>query len=89
MTDSVSKTVKTNDLKRGARVVFRDGRTGTIMDNKRGNIRCVMVEGPFREQGDCYMHDLYMAYVGGERVLVELTPAQVKLSRTVANIGGW
>jgi hypothetical protein len=82
------QAVKTNDLKKGSRVVFRDGRAGTLMDSKKGNIRCVKVDGPYSEMGDCYMHDLHMAYIDGNHVYIELTPAQVKLQKTVANLWG-
>jgi len=81
-------TAKTNDLKKGARVAFHDGRTGTLMDSKRGNIRCVAVDGPHPEMGDCYMHDLVCANIDGRTVEIELTPAQVKLRDRVANMWG-
>jgi hypothetical protein len=82
------QTVKTNDLKKGTAVIFKDGRSGVLMDNKRGNIRCVKVGGPYADMGDCYMHTLHMAILDGQHVKVELTPAQIKLQQTVANMWG-
>lgn len=81
--------IKTNDIKKGQRVEFRDGRTGVMMDNKRGNIRCVRVDGPYPEMGDVYAHDLYKAETPDGWGVVALTKAQTELRIKVANIGGW
>lgn len=70
--------VKTNDLKKGARIQLANGWFGTIKDNKRGNIRLAEVEGLYTEIGSVYSHDIVRAEVDGAWVEVEHTPAQVK-----------
>jgi hypothetical protein len=76
--------MKTNDLKKGARVQLRNGWFGTVADNAKGNIRMVTVEGDFTETGSVYSHDIFRACpVGGAWEEVEHTPAQLKLREEV------
>jgi len=81
--------MKTNDLKKGARVQLRNGWFGTVADNAKGNIRMVTVEGDFTETGSVYSHDIFRACPqGGAWELVEHTPAQLKLREQVERVFG-
>ena len=74
----------TNDLKKGARVLLRNGWYGTIMDNARGNTRMVDVEGFEREIGSVYSHDImYEITSAGGRNSIEHTKAQNELRMRV------
>ena len=77
--------VKTNDLKKGARVRLRNGWYATIADNARGNIRMATVEGYETETGSVYSHDImHVANPDGTLSAIEHTPAQIKLMVQVA-----
>lgn len=82
--------MKTNDLKKGTRVLLRNGWYATVADNARGNIRMCDVEGFYREIGSVYSHDIVAALVQkgmfAEFEDVEHTPAQLKLRETVEGI---
>ena len=70
----------TNDLKKGAIVVLRNGWQARIEDNKKGNIRLATVYGNYTEMGSVYAHDIVRVItspVADERI--EHTPAQLKL----------
>lgn len=76
--------MKTNDLKKGARVRLANGWFATIEDNIRGNIRMATVEGYVTEMGSVYSHDIVAVKVDGGWVMVEHTPAQIKLRKNVS-----
>jgi len=82
--------MKTNDLKKGARILLRNGWYGTIADNARGNIRMATVEGVYTETGSVYAHDIVKAQAPGSKLFedVEHTPAQLKLREQVEGIFG-
>jgi len=67
--------MKTNDLKKGTRVLLRNGWEATLMDNMKGNRRLANVEGYVTEMGSVYSHDVMAVLPSGERV--EHTPAQL------------
>lgn len=50
---------------------MRTGWYGTIMDNAKGNMRMVDVEGLYRETGSVYSHDIL--YCAPEGVAVDAT----------------
>lgn len=78
--------MKTNDLKKGARVRLRNGWYATIADNARGNTRIATVEGFYTETGSVYSHDIIqLINSDGTSVLIEHTPAQKKLYKEVEN----
>ena len=80
--------MKTNEIKKGTRVkMMRTGWEGTMLDNRKGNTRCVEVEGACTEAGDVYSHDIEFVQVGGEWVKVEHTKAQTELKSTVTKMG--
>jgi len=81
--------IKTNDIKKGWRVVLRNGWDGIMMDNARGNTRLVDVNGDFRETGSVYAHDIVHALCPVTNVMhkVEHTPAQLKLKSQLTAMG--
>lgn len=80
-------SVKTNDLKKGVRILLRNGWYATIVDNARGNTRMADVEGFCREIGSVYSWDIAEALVDGKWVAVELTEKQVKDRARVRSTG--
>ncbi len=54
----MSKYVQTNALKKGTRVVLRNGWEAMLEDNKRGSIRMATVFGTYTEMGSIYAHDI-------------------------------
>jgi hypothetical protein len=77
--------MKTNDLKKGARVKLRNGWEADIADNMKGNTRLAMVYGYAHEMGSVYSHDIVAVKVGEGWEAIEHTPAQIKLRQTVAS----
>ena len=78
-------TVKTNDLKKGARIQLNNGWFGTMADNARGNTRMATVEGIYTETGSVYAHDIKRAQIDGVWQDIEHTPAQLKMKNMVAS----
>jgi len=70
--------MKTNDIKKGMRILLRNGWYGTMKDNKRGNIRMAEVEGYFTETGSIYAWDIAKVFIDGKEVSIELTKQQRK-----------
>jgi hypothetical protein len=54
----MSKFAETNKLKKGTRVVLRNGWQAVLEDNKKGSIRMATVEGFYTEMGSIYAHDI-------------------------------
>lgn len=75
----------TNDLKKGTRILLRNGWEATLIDNAKGNTRKVNVEGYVTEVGSVYSHDIVAVLPGISRV--EHTPAQIKLMGQVKAMG--
>lgn len=74
------KKIKTNEIRKGTKVLLRNGFEAIIDDNKKGNIRFARVFGIYEELGSIYAHDICTAYMpDGEICEIELTPAQKKL----------
>jgi hypothetical protein len=71
--------MKTNDLKKGMRIVLRNGWEATIEDNRKGNIRMATVEGHYTETGSIYAHDIAAVLIDNKWVRLEYTEAQMKL----------
>jgi hypothetical protein len=78
--------MKTNELKKGARVQLRNGWMATIADNARGNTRIAEVEGYFTETGSVYSHDIVLAITDDGAVAIEHTPAQIELRKMVEGL---
>jgi len=68
--------IKTNDLKKGTRILLKNGWYATLEDNQRGNTRLATVEGYVTEMGSIYAHDIAKAEIGGSWVSISLTPQQ-------------
>jgi hypothetical protein len=76
--------MKTNDLKKGVRVLLANGWYATIADNARGDTRIATVEGFYTETGSVYSHDIVRAInAAGEWENVQHTPSQDKLRKMV------
>ncbi len=61
----MSKFSETNKLKKGTRVVLRNGWEAVLEDNKKGSIRLATVFGTYTEMGSIYAHDI-AGYKEGE-----------------------
>lgn len=79
--------VKTNDLKKGARIQLSNGWYATIQDNRKGDTRIATVEGFVTETGSVYAHDIVQAEMGGTWVPVQHTAKQVELKNRVTMWG--
>ena len=54
----MSQFAETNKLKKGTRVVLRNGGEAVLEVNKRGSIRMATVEGFYTEMGSIYATDI-------------------------------
>ena len=79
--------LKTNDLKKGNRVLLANGWYATMADNRKGDIRVATVEGMVTETGSIYAHDIMKAEIAGSWVRVEHTPKQLEMKNRVTNWG--
>jgi hypothetical protein len=80
------KSIRSNELKKGDKIVMKGTMwEGTILDNKKGNIRLAEINGFHKDIGSIYVHDIGYAIKNGERVLIELTDKQKELQKMVAN----
>ncbi len=72
--------MKTNDIKKGDRILLDCGWYATMADNKKGDIRLAKVEGTFTELGSIYSHDI-ISFIdrNGNSIEIEHTPKQLKL----------
>ena len=84
----------TNEIKKGMKiksVQLGVPCTGIMMDNKKGNTRLVDVKGSeigmFDEMGSVYSHDIILVEVDDKWVEVEHTEKQLKLKKSLANMG--
>ena len=82
--------IKTNEIKKGARIKLANGWEADMADNAKGNTRMAKVYGFETEIGSVYSHDI----VGVKMVptldlweRVEHTPAQLKLKEMVRAMG--
>jgi hypothetical protein len=50
--------MKTNDLKKGTRILLRNGWEAVLVDNLKGTIRYAEVFGDYTETGSIYAHDI-------------------------------
>lgn len=80
-------TMKTNDIKKGMRIKLANGWYGTMLDNKRGNIRLAEVEGIYKEIGSIYAHDIIsVEQPDGVWHVVEHTKQQKQTANAVSQI---
>lgn len=73
--------MKTNDLKKGARVVLRNGWEAEMADNRKGWSRYAKVYGEFTEVGSIYTHNIveYKGEDGKWHDDIEYTKDQLKM----------
>lgn len=77
-----------NDLKKGDRVLLKNGWYATVKDNLKGNTRLALVEGFVTEMGSIYTHDIaFRIGANGMREPVELSPRQAKVSARIKAMG--
>ena len=78
--------MKTNDLKKGTKIMLKCGWCGELVDNMRGNTRMALVHGFCSEIGSIYSHDI-VAYQkdGVWHHDIEYTPSQIKLRDMVGH----
>ena len=75
----ISKTIKTNDIKKGMSIITKDGLRGTMDDNMKGITRMVKQQGPIGPtMGAMYVFNIAQVWVCGEWLDVELTTEQKK-----------
>jgi preprotein translocase subunit YajC len=79
--------VKTNDLKKGDRVLLNNGWYATIQDNRKGDTRMATVEGYYTETGSVYAHDIVEANIADSWIRVSHTPKQEQMRERVKNFG--
>jgi hypothetical protein len=80
--------IKTNDLKRGARILLDNGWEADIMDNMKGNTRLCRVYGIETDIGSVYSHDISKVLIGDQWHDVTHTKEQVKLKEQIERIFG-
>jgi hypothetical protein len=78
--------MKTNDLKKGAMVVLRNGWEARIEDNKKGQVRLATVFGYEEEMGSIYAHDIRFVFTDDGLREVEHTDAQLNLRKTLETL---
>ena len=79
--------VNTNDLKKGARVLLRNGWYATIQDNRKGDVRVATVEGLYTETGSVYAHDIVEAHIADSWITISHTNKQEQLYQRVTQWG--
>ena len=75
--------MKTNEIKKGTRIMLRNGWEADMADNMKGNARMAKVYGFETEIGSVYAHDIASVLINGQWQSVEHTPAQAKLRQLV------
>jgi hypothetical protein len=80
--------MRTNDLKRGARVLLANGWEADIMDSMKGNTRLARVYGYETEIGSVYSHDIVKVRIDDEWSDIEHTIDQGKLREQLTKLFG-
>lgn len=91
--------MKTNELKKGTRVLLRNGWEAQLADNMKGNTRLTTVFGDYTEMGSVYSHDIVGYDLGAGPPCgkggwltpatwehVEHTPKQIELRKMVSTL---
>jgi hypothetical protein len=74
--------VSSKEIKKGTKVILRNGWKATIEDNKTtSHTRMATVQGDFTEMGSVYSTDIVEAMFDGLWFIVEHTPAQLKAAQ--------
>jgi len=85
--DDEFPTITSNEVKKDATVILKDGTECTVICNKRGNLRMLKVPryrapGEF-DMGDDYVFKWKFAIQGGVKYKVVLTTAQVNQEQVI------
>lgn len=82
--------MKTNEIKKGMRILLRNGWEGTMMDNMRGTTRVAEVEGYYTETGSVYSFDIVAAQTANDGVWtkIEYTDKELKTQAMNAALFG-
>ena len=80
--------MRTNDLKRGARVLLANGWEADIMDSMKGNTRLARVYGYETEICSVYSHDIVKVRIDDEWSDIEHTIDQGKLREQLTKLFG-
>jgi len=75
--------INTNDLKKGTKILLKNGWDAVIYDNKKGNTRLAEVDGIFKEIGSIYAHDIDQAFINNEWIPVTHTKKQKDLNALI------
>lgn len=80
-------TITSNEVKKDATVILKDGTECTVIDSKRGNIRMLKAPrigsiGEF-DYGDDYVFKWDFAVQGNVKYKVVLTPAQINQEEVI------
>lgn len=80
--------MKTNELKKGAQVLLRNGWYARVEDNRKGDTRVCTVYGDFTEMGSVYSHDI-VGWIDSDGFLhdVEHTDKQMQLREKLIKMG--
>jgi len=76
-----------NELKKGMHVQLKNGWFGVMMDNARGNIRMVEVDGYCKEIGSVYVWDIDAMCDTSPACKIELTEKQIKARNAIKAMG--
>jgi hypothetical protein len=75
--------IRTDRLKKGARVRMRNGLEAIVVKECEGNTLIAEVFGAFTETGSVYAHNIVATEVDGKWVEVEMTEEQARFYRWV------
>lgn len=82
--------MKTNEIKKGMRIILSNGWEGTMKDNMRGTTRVAEIEGYYTETGSVYSYDIVAAqpHNDGVWIKIEHTEKELKVKAMNAAIFG-
>lgn len=77
--------MRANDLRKGDRVIMRDGTEATVLDNRKGQLRRLEIWG---DAGETYVHEIaYVLRDGTQPEAIELSAAQIKRANMIKAAG--
>jgi hypothetical protein len=79
--------MKTNELKKGDKIILRNGWRGIIEDNKKGNTRLATVFGTNIEIGSVYSHNIMFVEKEEEIIEIEHTKQQKNYRERLKRMG--
>jgi hypothetical protein len=82
--------MKTNEIKKGMRILLTNGWEGTMKDNGRGVTRIAEIEGFYTETGSVYSFDIASAQPNNDGIWhkIEYTEKELKTQAMNAAIFG-